>query len=63
MKNEERAEEKKRNSRTRIARDMYLMAYGLKSIAYLMHVPSFITFLKSKAVLIHNYQKKTCTRF
>lgn len=37
---------------------MYLMAYGLKSIAYLMHVPSFITFLKSKAVLIHNYQKK-----
>lgn len=47
---------KKRNPKTRIAGEMYLVAYGLKSVAYFIHVPSFIVFFKLKAILIHNYK-------
>lgn len=47
---------KKRNPKTRIAGEMYLVAYGLKYVAYFIHVPFFIVFFKLKAMLIHNYK-------
>lgn len=40
---------KKRNPKTRIAGEMYLVAYGLKSVVYFIHVPSFIVFFLIKS--------------